>query len=68
MPNPATSGSACINAKERRAKKRKGTEAQRVKPFIPSQAIDARIGDEEQNRYQKKEQKDRGSGTPTHLP
>ena len=58
---------ARINAKERdkkkrqerRAKKRKGIEAQRVKPSTPSQAIDALIGDEEQNGEQKKETRNR---------
>ena len=47
-----------INAKERekkerearRAKKRKGIEALRVKHPTPSRATDALIGDEEQNR------------------
>ena len=34
----------------RRAKKRKGVEAQRVKQFTSFQAIDEHIGDEEQNR------------------
>ena len=53
--------SARINAKERekvrRAKKRKGIEAQRVMPSTPSQANDMHIGDEEQNGKQKKEKK-----------
>ena len=54
--NPATAGSARINAKERekkerqvgRAKKRKGIEAQGVKPSTPSRATDALVGEEEQ--------------------
>ena len=41
--------------KGRRAKKRKGIELQKVKPPTPSRVIDALIGDEEQNRKQKKE-------------
>ena len=40
-----------------RAKRRKGNEAQRVKPPTPSQAIDAHIGDEEQNGKQKRNKK-----------
>ena len=53
--NPDTVGSAHIKAKERRvrrAKKRKRTEAQRVKSFTLSQAIDAHMGDEEQKEKQ----------------
>ena len=38
-------------------KKRKGIEAQKVKHSTPSLAIDALIGDEEQNR--RREQKER---------
>ena len=41
----------------RRVKKKKGIEAQRVKPLTPSRAIDALIGDEEQNGKHKKEGK-----------
>ena len=60
--NPITAGSARINAIERekkernvrRVKKRKGIEAQRVKPPTPSQAIDALRGEEKQNGKQKK--------------
>ena len=59
---PTTAGSARINAKKRemkerrvrRARKRKGIEAQGVKPSTPSQATDALIGDEEQTGKQKK--------------
>ena len=40
---------------ERRGKKRKGIKAQKVKFPTPSWAIDAFIGDEEQNGKQKKE-------------
>ena len=54
--NPAIAGSTRIDAKERekegrvrRAKKRKVIEAQGVKPPTSSLAIDAFIGDEEQN-------------------
>ena len=61
--NPATAESARIDAKERekkegevrRAKKR--IEAQRAKPSTLSQAIEAHIGDEEQNGKQKKNKK-----------
>ena len=38
----------------RRAKKREGIEAQREKHLIPSKATDALIGDENQNRKQKR--------------
>ena len=59
--NPDTVGSAHINAKEREKKerqvkgtnKKKGIEAQRVKPSTLSQGTDARIGDEEQKGKQK---------------
>ena len=44
--NPATAGSARINAKER-AKKKEEIEAQRMKPPNPSQATDAHTGEEE---------------------
>ena len=45
------------NRKVRRAKKRKGIEAQRAKPPTPSQATDTQIGNEEQNEKQKKNKK-----------
>ena len=55
----------------RRAKKRKGIEAQRAKPFTPSQAIEALIGEEEQNGNQKEEKRKRerirNPDTPDHL-
>ena len=38
----------------RRAKKRKGIEARRVKPPTPSRVSDALIGDEEQEGKRKK--------------
>ena len=72
--NPATARSLRIHAKERgkkkgkvrRAKKRKGVEAERAKLSTPSQATDAHIGDEEQNGKQKKsKKKEIGSGSPT---
>ena len=59
--NPATTGSARINGKERekkgqvrRAKKRKGMEAQGVKPSTRARTTDALTGEKEQNRKQKK--------------
>ena len=59
-------GSAPINAKERqegkkrgRTKKGKGIEAQRVEPPTPSRAIDALIGDEEQNGKQKRTKREK---------
>ena len=72
-PNPGTAGSARMNAKERekkerqvrRAKKTKGSKGQRKKLPTPTRAIDALIGDEEQNGKQKKET---GNGTTTQLP
>ena len=50
---PATAELARINAKERqgrRAKKRKGIEAQRAKPPTPTRAIDVLIRDDEQKK------------------
>ena len=47
--------------------KKKRIKAQRVKPPTLPQAIDAFIGDEEQNEKQKKK-KEAGSGLPTQLP
>ena len=41
----------------RRAKEKKGVEAQKVKPPTPILAIDALIGDEEQNENRKKNKK-----------
>ena len=55
-PNTATAGSARINAKKKRDElkkkvvrraKKKGTEAQRVKPLTPTWAFDELIRDEE---------------------
>ena len=43
----------------RRAKKRKGVEAQRMKPPNPSQVIAALIGDEEQNRIRKDKERNK---------
>ena len=54
--------------KRRKAKKRKGIKTERVKPSTPSQAIDAHIGDEEQNGKQKKNKKKKRSGSPTRQP
>ena len=48
----------------RRMKKKKGAEVQKVKPPTPTLAIDALIGDEEQNENRKKEQKETGSASP----
>ena len=53
----------------RRVKKRKGIEAQRVKPSTPFQAINAHIWDKEQNgKLKKNKTKETGSGSPTQLP
>ena len=52
----------------KRLKKRKGIEAQRVKRPIPFQAIDALIGDEEQNRKLKRTKRKKWSGSPAQLP
>ena len=46
---------ARTNAKEEELRKKEGIEIQRVKPPTPSLKIDALIGDEEQNRKQKKQ-------------
>ena len=54
-------GSARINVKERevrRVKKRKGIEAQNVKHPTSSRAIDALIGDEDQNGKHGNKKKD----------
>ena len=42
-----------------RIEKRRGIEVERVKLLTPSRAIDALIGDEEQNVKRKKKKKDR---------
>ena len=55
--------------KVRRAKKRKGIEARRVKRPTPSRVIDALIGDEEQNRKQKRTKgKKQGAGPQPSYP
>ena len=47
----------------RRRERRKSESSQKVKPSIPTQAIDARMREEEKNRKQKEEQKiETGSG------
>ena len=65
------------NAKEReeeerrvrRAKEKKGVEAQEVKPPTQTRATEALIGDEEQNEKQKKRtKKETASGARTKLP
>ena len=48
-------GSARITAKKK--ERRKNGSAQRVKPSTPTEAIDARMGEEQKNRKPKKEQK-----------
>ena len=67
IPKPATAGSARISAREkqvRRAQKKKGIKGQRAKFISATRAIDALIGDEEQDG----KQKERGSRIPTQLP
>ena len=50
-------------------KKRKGIEAQRMKHPTPSRAIDAIIGDEEQNGKQKRpKRKKQGTGPQPNYP
>ena len=64
-PTPATAGSTRTNAKERREGKEQGGEkmeekglgAQRVKPCIPTPAVEPLIGDEEQTGKKKSEQR-----------
>ena len=59
---------ARINAKRKKEGKRKD-KSQRMKLPTSSQAIDALIGNEEQNRKKKKEKKiEIGSGPPAQLP
>ena len=41
----------------RRKERRKKGSGQKAQPSIPTQEIDARIGEEEKNRKQKEEQK-----------
>ena len=56
-PILASAGSAHINGKERkekRRKKKKGIKAQRANPSTPTQAIDARMGEEEKTGNRKK--------------
>ena len=79
--NPAIMGSARVNVKEReknekegrRAKKKKGVKAQKVKPPALTRAIDALIGEELENENEKKEQRERkrepvsNPVTPDHL-
>ena len=43
----------------RRAKKKKESKGQRVKPLTPTQVIDRLIGDEEQYGKPKKEEKEK---------
>ena len=43
-------------------KKEKGGKGQRIKPPTPTRAVDALIGDEEQNGKQKKGVKERNRG------
>ena len=52
IPYPSTAGSARNNAKKRDEKERmkKKQVGQRAKPYTPSQAIDARMGEEEKKR------------------
>ena len=65
---------ARINAKERdkkerrwrRVKKRKGIEAQRVKPPNPSREVDELIEDEEQNGRQERKKKQRVGLQPNY--
>ena len=60
-----------VNAKEkqgRRAKERKGTEAQKAKTPTPTRVIDALIGDGEQNEKQKNKKKETVRGPSTQLP
>ena len=61
---PATATSAHINVKERkknerRVKRKKGIEAQRVNHPTPSRATDVLIGDEEQNGKLKRTKRNR---------
>ena len=67
---PATAGSAHNNAKkrEKKEKKKRNGLGQRVKPSTPTQAIDARIGEEEKNRKQEEKKKETVSGPSTQLP
>ena len=71
-PILASAGSAHINGKERkekRGKKRKGIEAQRVKHPTPPRATDALIGEEEQNGNQSRlKRKQQGAGPQLNYP
>ena len=70
MPNPATAWSVRADPNERekketqvrRVKKGKVINGQRAKSPTPAQALDALIGDEEQNG---KEKKETWNGSPT---
>ena len=51
-PSATTAGSVRVNSKERevrRGKKKKGIEAERVKPYTSIRAVGALIGEEEPN-------------------
>ena len=57
------------NNTKKRDKKERTKKKRIVAEGEPTQAIDARIGDEEKNRKREEEQKkETGSGPPAHLP
>ena len=66
IPYQTTTGSAPTmpRKKTRRKEQRKKGSGQRAKPSTPIQATDARMGEEEQNRQQKEEQR---KETGSHL-
>ena len=65
IPYPATAGSARSNAKKERTKKKQiGAEGE---PSTPTQAIDARMGEEEKNRKQGRTKRNR-ERAPAQLP
>ena len=75
--NPATAGSARTNVKKGEKKERIRGEKreekrglrQRLKPHVPTLAIDALIGDEEQTgKKEERTKKETGSGSPTQVP
>ena len=69
IPLPRGRRATMPRKETRRKEQRKNESGQRVKLSTPTQAIDARMGEEEKNRKQKGEQKkETGSGPPAQLP
>ena len=69
IPPPRGRHATTPRRETRRKERRKKGLGQRAKPSAPTQGIDARMGEKEQNRKQKeKQKKETVSGPPTKLP